>query len=108
MKNNRLWNVSEGGDILRNDLHSDTKNKYKPDLAVDKSFIPYLVMALCAAIDLVFFISLAIYNMTKESKFVEVFDPKGSSPHKISKILKDSVVIYSRKIFLALVNHFVY
>ena len=40
MKNNRLWNVSEGGDILRNDLHSDTKKKYKPDLALDKSFIP--------------------------------------------------------------------
>lgn len=59
MKNNRLWNVSEGGDILRNDLHSDTKKKYKPDLAVDKSFIPYLVMVLCATIDLVFFISLA-------------------------------------------------
>ena len=54
------------------------------------------------------FISLAIYNMTKESKFVEVFVPKGSSPHKISKILKDSEVIYSQKIFLALVKIYGY
>ena len=46
--------------------------------------------------------------MTKESKFVEVFVPKGSSPHKISKILKDSEVIYSQKIFLALVKIYGY
>lgn len=54
------------------------------------------------------FISLAIYNMTKESKIVEVFVPKGSSPHKISKILKDSEIIYSQKIFLALVKIYGY
>ena len=59
MKNNNLWNVGNGGEILRNDLHTDTKKKYKPDLALDKSIIPYLVMGLCATIDLVFFISLA-------------------------------------------------
>lgn len=54
------------------------------------------------------FIYLVIYNMTKESKIVEVFVPKGSSPHKISKILKDSDVIYSQKIFLALVKIYGY
>lgn len=53
-------------------------------------------------------VSLVIYNMTKESKIVEVFVPKGSSPHKISKILKDSEIIYSQKIFLALVKIYGY
>ena len=46
--------------------------------------------------------------MTKESKTVEVFVPKGSSPHKISKILKDSEVIYSQKVFLALIKIYGY
>lgn len=59
MRNSNLWNVSDRGDILRNDLHSDTEKKYKADLALDKSIVPYLVMILCATIDLVFFISLA-------------------------------------------------
>lgn len=59
MKSTNLWSINSGGDIIRNDLHSDTKKKYKPDIALDRSFIPYLVMVICAAIDMVFFISLA-------------------------------------------------
>ena len=48
------------------------------------------------------------FNITKENKTVEIFIPKGSSPHKISKILKDSEVIYSQKFFLALIKIYGY
>jgi UPF0755 protein len=40
----------------------------------------------------------------KEDKVVEVFIPKGSSPHKIAQILKDSDVISSPKMFLLLIK----
>ena len=53
-------------------------------------------------------ILLVISNITKENKTVEIFIPKGSSPHKISKILKDSEVIYSQKFFLALIKIYGY
>lgn len=60
------------------------------------------------AVFFLIFIFLVISNMTKESKTVEVFIPKGSSPHKISKILKDSEVISSQKVFLALIKIYGY
>ena len=44
----------------------------------------------------------------KENKTVEVLIPKGSSPHKISKILKDSEVISSQKLFLVLIKFYGY
>ena len=57
------------------------------------------------------FISIFVFIMsyiTKENRVVEVLIPKGSSPHKISKILKDSDVISSQKIFLALIKYYGY
>ena len=54
------------------------------------------------------FILLIIFQATKEDKVVEVFIPKGASPHKISKILKDSDVITSQKLFLALIKFYGY
>lgn len=50
------------------------------------------------------FVLLIIFQVTREDKVVEVFIPKGSSPHKISQILKDSDVIYSKKLFIALIK----
>ena len=50
------------------------------------------------------FVLLIIFQVTRENKVVEVFIPKGSSPHKISQILKDSDVIYSKKLFVALIK----
>lgn len=46
--------------------------------------------------------------LNRESKEVEVFIPKGASPHKISKILKDSDLIFSQKIFLGTIKLFGY
>ncbi len=49
-------------------------------------------------------ISFVIFKFTRENKIVDVFIPKGSSPHKISKILKDSKIITSKNLFLVLVK----
>lgn len=61
----------------------------------------------------IFFIIIAIIVMfipyvLKENKTVEVFIPKGSSPHKIAKILKESDVIYSQKVFVVLIKFYGY
>lgn len=59
---------------------------------------------------LIIFIMFAVWIVftNKESKDVEVFIPKGASPHKISKILKDSDLIFSQKIFLGTIKFFGY
>ena len=54
------------------------------------------------------FILLIVFQVTKEDKVVEVFIPKGSSPHKIAKILKDSDVISSQKLFMSLIKFYGY
>lgn len=54
------------------------------------------------------FILLIVFQVTKEDKVVEVFIPKGSSPHKIAKILKDSDVIFSQKLFMSLIKFYGY
>ena len=46
--------------------------------------------------------------IAKENRTVEVLIPKGSSPHKIAKILKESDVITSQKIFLMLIKYYGY
>lgn len=51
-----------------------------------------------------FIAAFIILYVTKENRIVEIFIPKGSSPYKISKILKDSKVITSKNLFLALVK----
>ena len=56
----------------------------------------------------VLIIVLMISNATKENRTVEVFIPKGASPHKIAKILKDSEIISSKKIFLVLIKFYGY
>ena len=49
-------------------------------------------------------VAYIIPYIAKENRTVEVLIPKGSSPHKISQILKDSDVIYSQKLFIALIK----
>ena len=51
---------------------------------------------------------LLFLGITKENRTVEVLIPKGASPYKISKILKDSEVISSKSLFLALVKCFLH
>ena len=53
-------------------------------------------------------IVLSIPYVLRENKTVEVFIPKGSSPHKIAKILKESDVIYSQKVFIVLIKFYGY
>ena len=54
------------------------------------------------------FVLLIIFQATREDKVVEVLIPKGSSPHTIAKILKDSEVISSQKLFVALIKFYGY
>lgn len=56
----------------------------------------------------VIFIALIMFQAVKDNKVVEVFIPRGSSPHKIAKILKDSEIISSQKLFLALIKYYGY
>ena len=56
----------------------------------------------------VFVAVLMVSYATRENRTVEVFIPKGATPHKISKILKDSEVISSEKLFLVLIKFYGY
>ncbi len=64
------------------------------------------IISIVLIIFIVFILLIAFVN--KENKEVEVFIPKGSSPHKISKILKEYDVICSQKIFLGVIKVFGY
>ena len=66
------------------------------------------IIILIIFIILVSIFALIIPYIAKENKVVEVLIPKGSSPHKISKILKDSEVISSQKLFIALIKFYGY
>ena len=57
---------------------------------------------------IIIMIVLSIPYVLRENKTVEVFIPKGSSPHKIAKILKESDVIYSQKVFVVLIKFYGY
>lgn len=57
-KNKDVIHINKRGEILVNDLNSDIKKKFKSDTALDKSFIAYIVMAVCACIDAMCFYSL--------------------------------------------------
>ena len=53
-------------------------------------------------------IAFIVPYILKENKVVEVLIPKGSSPYKISKILKDSKIITSQNLFLTLIKFYGY
>ncbi len=53
-------------------------------------------------------VAFIIPYVAKENRTVELLIPKGASPHKIAKILKDSDVITSQKIFLLLIKYYGY
>ena len=62
------------------------------------------IITLIFLVIVLIFFSFVIFQFSKENKLVDVFIPKGSSPRKISKILKDSKIINSQNLFLALVK----
>ena len=53
-----LFNRANNGEFIVKENGKYIKKKYKPDTVFDKSFVPYLIMFLCAAIDLTFFLDL--------------------------------------------------
>ncbi|WP_413853162.1 endolytic transglycosylase MltG [Candidatus Ruminimicrobium bovinum] len=52
----------------------------------------------------VFIVVVIFFTVFKENKTVEVFIPKGASPKKISEILKDSDIIYSKTFFIVTIK----
>ena len=56
--NEKLWELASNGELRYSWLNSHISRKYGPDCAMDKSFVPYLVMVFCLAVDLSMFISL--------------------------------------------------
>lgn len=64
------------GEFIKNGLNNHIKKKYKPDTVFDKSFVPYLIMFLCAAIDITFFIDLFKW-ISYESVFIVAMEVAG-------------------------------
>lgn len=57
-KTNSLISIDRNGEFVYHGLNSHTSKKYKADTPMDKSFVPYLIMALCGTIDAACFINL--------------------------------------------------
>lgn len=57
-KTNSLISIDRNGEFVYHGLNSQTSKKYKADTPMDKSFVPYLIMALCGTIDAACFINL--------------------------------------------------
>ena len=57
-KTNSLISIGRNGEFVYHGLNSHTSKKYKADTPMDKSFVPYLIMALCGTIDAACFINL--------------------------------------------------
>lgn len=57
-RNDSLLSVNRNGEFMYHGLNSHISKKYKADTPLDKSFVPYLIMAFCAVIDASVFISL--------------------------------------------------
>ena len=56
--NKKIWEVAKNGEIIRVNPYGNIRKKYQSDTPLDKSFVPYLVMAICAVVDTSFFVSL--------------------------------------------------
>lgn len=57
-KHYSLLTKDRNGEFIYNGLNSHICKKYKADTPLDKSFVPYLIMLFCAAVDAAVFISL--------------------------------------------------
>lgn len=65
--NNSVITKNPNSEFLYNGIESDLKQKHKADTPMDKSFVPYLIMAFCAATDLTCFLSL-FSNISYDNK----------------------------------------
>lgn len=57
-KGNDLISIDRNGEFVYHGLNSHISKKYRADTPLDKSFVPYLIMAFCAIVDASVFISL--------------------------------------------------
>ena len=57
-KTTNLISVDHNGEFVYHGLNSHVSKKYRADTPLDKSFVPYLIMAFCAIVDASVFISL--------------------------------------------------
>lgn len=57
-RNDNLLSINRKGEIVYHGLNAYTSKKYKADTPLDKSFVPYMIMAFCAVVDASVFISL--------------------------------------------------
>lgn len=57
-RNNSIFSRGRNGEFIYNGLNAHTSKKYKADTPLDKSFVPYLIMAFCAVVDASVFINL--------------------------------------------------
>lgn len=57
-RNNTLLSVDRNGEFVYHGLNTHISKKYKADTPLDRSFVPYLIMAFCAVVDASVFISL--------------------------------------------------
>lgn len=57
-KDKSLLVMNHNGEFMYQGLNSHISKKYKADTPLDKSFVPYLIMAFCAVVDASVFISL--------------------------------------------------
>lgn len=57
-KTNNLISIDCNGEFVYHGLNSHISKKYSADTPLDKSFVPYLIMAFCAIVDASVFISL--------------------------------------------------
>ena len=49
-KANDLISIDRNGEFVYHGLNSHTSKKYRADTPLDKSFVPYLIMAFCAIV----------------------------------------------------------
>ncbi|MBR3628705.1 MAG: endolytic transglycosylase MltG [Elusimicrobia bacterium] len=66
------------------------------------------IIILTVVVIIAMIVAFIIPYVAKENRTVELLIPKGASPHKIAKILKDSDVITSQEIFLLLIKFYGY
>lgn len=57
-KTTNLISIDRNGEFVYHGLNSHVSKKYRADTPLDKSFVPYLIMAFCAIVDASVFISL--------------------------------------------------
>lgn len=57
-KKNQLIELDRNGELLYQGLNAHIIQKYKPDNLMEKSWVPYLIMVICAAVDGACFITL--------------------------------------------------